>query len=53
MTRTVSRTVLKRTLLEKTNHAVKIIEVDPVTGLLTLNECVSLIKQIYESFEEE
>lgn len=48
-----SRTALKRKLLEKTNHAVKIIEVDPTNGLYTLNECVSLIKRIYESFEEE
>ncbi len=48
-----NRVVLKRNLIEKTNHAVKILEVDPVNGLLTLNECVYLINQIYDSFEEE
>jgi hypothetical protein len=50
---TESRIILKRKFLKKANEAVKIIEVNPVAGLTALNECVSLIKGIYESFEEE
>lgn len=50
---TESRTVLKRKFLKKANEAVKILEVNPVAGLTALNECVSLIKGIYQTFEEE
>lgn len=50
---TAPRTVLCRSLLEKTQKSVKILGVDPEQGLLGLNDCVSLIMQIYESFDDE
>ena len=47
------RTILCRELLEKTQTSVKILERDPVTGLLGLNQCVAIIMKIYDSFEKE
>lgn len=48
-----SRNVLCRNLLQKTQESVKILGVNPGAGLLGLNECVSIIMKIYESFEED
>jgi hypothetical protein len=48
-----SRIVLFRNLIEKVNEAAKIQAIDPVRGLLILNESVAIIRQIYDSYETE